>query len=974
MTNKWWKATFAALLVVLAALACPIAAHAEDPAPASLSTVYLGSTASVEASDQNDGATDQTPVATFDRARDLLANDGTIVLLSPLRPQGEVTYSLEGKGNAKVVPYRHEGGFAGSLLFISGDADVTLEHIIVDGGGESDTMDSTVNMEGGSLTLGDGAVLQNRSCNKGAFGIAIEAMNGSQITMLDGSAIRDNHGEDQKVAYGTVFIANDCVFDMKGGVIEENSASRGGAVAVVSSTMNMSGGTIQNNAVHRESSQGAAYGGAIYVSNYEEYTIAVGSQQPIKCGDSKFVMTGGTIQRNSADVYGGAICTLTNGNDGSTGTCYVDIQQGTITENSASTGGGAISVWDLGGKPTSNLSISGGEITNNSTAGNGGAVLVYGLDGEDQAVMTSGTISGNSADSAGGGIMLYTGTGARMAVSGGSVTDNVSTAGAGAFVGQGCTLTMTGGTIEGNNGTKDQSATKGDGVYVGGAFEVADGENGGPVVDQNNDVYLPSGHVIDVIGSFSGATADNPINITSEDCKIEPEDAATPGTKLVNYHEAAGGETAAQAADEDGIYVPSAKMLAKNPTLGIGKSEYTGQTNYMTYVTEDPTLTLEVLDMTAYTGGDSHDDDPFPTPRYRARMNAQLEALLGSQDITDLQLTNADGEQVALFEVADGVYVAPALDEQYVYTGLNPEGRGARSGAPDDADAGTYTVSLAADEKLEVGAVSSQPVEVSVVPGTLTVRYVNDAEDVASGRAEVTTPVISADQLAGSDASTFRAVLDGSAVLTTNNRPELGLVGTGNTAATAAPALLADDLLLADDGSSREPVMQKRAESYLEGQGISAARRSWDFQYLDLVNANDGNAWIASSTGADVYWPYPEGTDENTKFTLVHYSNLYREYGINGVDEIDDALAATELSTVAVENTPYGIKFHVDTNGYGPFALSWVSGTDGPKEPGTGTPSEGSLPTTGDASLSAAPVLLAGCAVAGLAALALRRR
>ena len=149
-------------------------------------------------------------------------------------------------------------------------------------------------------------------------------------------------------------------------------------------------------------------------------------------------------------------------------------------------------------------------------------------------------------------------------------------------------------------------------------------------------------------------------------------------------------------------------------------------------------------------------------------------------------------------------------------------------------------------------------------------------------------------------------------MLTTNNRPELGLVGTGNTAATAttaAPALLADDLLLAGDGSSRESVMRARAESYLEGQGISAARRSWDFQYLDLVNANDGNAWIASSTGADVYWPYPEGTDRSTQFTLVHYSDLYREYGINGVDDIEMALSNTRLSTVSVENTPYGIKF-----------------------------------------------------------------
>lgn len=977
-------ALLAIALLLCAALVAPQAAFAADEG--TLDTVYLGSTADVEASDDNDGATAQTPVATFDRARDLLASDGTIVLLSPLRPQGEVTYSLEGKGDAKVVPYRHEGGFAGSLLFISGDAEVTLEHIIVDGGGESDTMDSTVNMEGGSLTLGDGAVLQNRSCNKGAFGIAIEAMNGSHITMLDGSTIRDNHGEDHKVAYGTVFIANGCVFDMQDGVIEDNSASRGGAVAVVSSTMNMSGGTIQDNAVHRESSQGAAYGGAIYVSNYEEYTIAVGSQQPIKDGDSKFTMTGGTIQGNTAEVYGGAICTLTNGNDGSTGTCYVDIQQGTITGNSAGTGGGAISVWDLGGLPTSNLSISGGEITSNSTDGNGGAILVYGLDGEDQAVMTSGAISGNSADVAGGGIMLYTGTGARMAVTGGSITDNVSTAGAGAFVGRDCTLTMTGGSIEGNNGDEDQSATLGDGVYVGGAFEVADGENGGPVVDQNNDVYLPSGHVIDVVDAFTGATAANPINITSADLAVEPKDASTPGTKLVRYHDAAGGVDAAEQVDADGIYVPSAKMYERDATLVIGKSMHDDQLDYMTYVTEDPTLTLEVLDMTAYTGGDSYDNDPFPAPRYRVRMNAPLSSALGADGLDGLALTDAAGDEVELVEVADGVVMIPGVEEAYAFQGTAAQGRSARSGAADDAQAGLYEVALAAGESLEAKTDAGSDVAVEVDPGTLTVRYVNDADEVASGATELTTAVLAEGDLASSDNSTFRAVVDGSAAFTTNNRAELGLAGTDGTAGTAEPALLADELLLADDGSGREPAMQARAESYLEGQGVSTADRCWDFQYLDLVNAHDGNAWIASSTGADVYWPYPAGTDQNTEFTLVRYSDLYREYGINGVEAIDEALATTELSTVAVENTPYGIRFHVDTDGYGPFALSWVGDGGqspapdqtpaGPQAPSATVPGKETMPGTGDATLTVVGAVLAlgVAAIAGGSLIALRRR
>ena len=130
-----------ALVALLAAFALPARALATDSG--TLETVYLDPRTG---SDEASGGSANLAVKTFERANDLLETDGTIVLLSPLRPQGKVTYSLEGKGNAKVVPYRHESGFAGSLLFISSNADVTLEHIIIDGGGASDTMDSTVNM------------------------------------------------------------------------------------------------------------------------------------------------------------------------------------------------------------------------------------------------------------------------------------------------------------------------------------------------------------------------------------------------------------------------------------------------------------------------------------------------------------------------------------------------------------------------------------------------------------------------------------------------------------------------------------------------------------------------------------------------------------------------------------------------------------------------------------------------------------
>lgn len=110
-----------------------------------------------------------------------------------------------------------------------------------------------------------------------------------------------------------------------------------------------------------------------------------------------------------------------------------------------------------------------------------------------------------------------------MSITGGEVSNNTAIGGGGIFIGRDCVLTMTGGFIKGNNAETDQSVTHGDGVYVGGTFNVGDGVDGGPVVDENNDVYLPTGHVIDVISTFTGAIPDNPINITSEERDVEPE-------------------------------------------------------------------------------------------------------------------------------------------------------------------------------------------------------------------------------------------------------------------------------------------------------------------------------------------------------------------------------------------------------------------------------------------------------------------
>ena len=211
-------------------------------------------------------------------------------------------------------------------------------------------------------------------------------------------------------------------------------------------------------------------------------------------------------------------------------------------------------------------------------------------------------------------------------------------------------------------------------------------------------------------------------------------------------------------------------------------------------------------------------------------------------------------------------------------------------------------------------SVDGQPVTVEYEPDTIKIRYVTDAEEVATNEKSITIPAISqrgfetggADGLVGD----FFAVAPTGTTFTTNNRSELGIVGTTlGEDGSAEIALLSDTLLNRQNGSSFEDTAHDMAEEFLASQGIRVEGRHWAYRYLDLVNANDGNAWMASSKGMDIYWPYPEGTGPQTKFRLVNFSDMYREYSIDGVESLGSAMRTTELSNVEITNTEYGIRF-----------------------------------------------------------------
>ncbi len=188
--------------------------------------------------------------------------------------------------------------------------------------------------------------------------------------------------------------------------------------------------------------------------------------------------------------------------------------------------------------------------------------------------------------------------------------------------------------------------------------------------------------------------------------------------------------------------------------------------------------------------------------------------------------------------------------------------------------------------------------------GILTVRAVNNEQDeaVTEIQESVTTPT------------------SGSAVAV---EPEGGTTYTLNNTDVqlpddAVPSLLFDDIIENEGSTARTDALKAKADDVI---GNESENRQYEIKYLDLVDANNGNAWITSSKGIDIYWAYPAGTSSSTEFTLLHFEGLHRDGANSGYDVSDINSVVPE--EVTIEKTANGIKFHVEPGSFSPFALVW---------------------------------------------------
>ena len=116
------------------------------------------------------------------------------------------------------------------------------------------------------------------------------------------------------------------------------------------------------------------------------------------------------------------------------------------------------------------------------------------------------------------------------------------------------------------------------------------------------------------------------------------------------------------------------------------------------------------------------------------------------------------------------------------------------------------------------------------------------------------------------------------------------------------------------------------------------------FYYLDLVDTDNGNTVVTTKNElVTLFFPYPEGTDADTAFHIVHYVNQDRDESAK--DEIADVNEGSEKFAIEVyseenqnlETTDQGIKITV--NSFSPFGLFWEedSGSSGGHTGGGGS-------------------------------------
>ena len=437
--------------------------------------------------------------------------DTTNCALINIVPTEKLNLKISGYNNTvKTINAQQKG----RVMFIYGEANVTLENI----------------------TLTGGKVNNN-------FGAGVVVSYFGELTMKTGTTISNCKAETSNNSYGGGVYVYGGTFDMFDGTISNCTASYGGGVSVEEGTFTMYGGSIENCTSNVEESGGGGIylasgtvtmsgnakisecnadntlsdkfccGGGVYVADgiftlSEEASID--DCNALSTSDSRYgggvYLAGGTF-----DMTGGSIknCDVAGFNDYGGGVYQnagsFTMSGGTISNCTAEQGGG---VYKKGGSfQMQGGTIGGGDETLGCTADLGGGVY---LGDSGSSSISSGIINNCSAKQGGG--VYYNGSSMfAFNMFGGEISNCTADLGGGVYVDKG--------KFEMSGSAKIDACTakeQGGGVYQNsGIFTIAVKTNGTNNVIISNNTAKSGGGVYVAGGNFnmsSGEIKDNKLN------------------------------------------------------------------------------------------------------------------------------------------------------------------------------------------------------------------------------------------------------------------------------------------------------------------------------------------------------------------------------------------------------------------------------------------------------------------------------
>lgn len=206
-------------------------------------------------------------------------------------------------------------------------------------------------------------------------------------------------------------------------------------------------------------------------------------------------------------------------------------------------------------------------------------------------------------------------------------------------------------------------------------------------------------------------------------------------------------------------------------------------------------------------------------------------------------------------------------------------------------------------------------------PATLTVRY------VAGTQNEVVTHSYADIVTASKEDNPSQDALENAYVIRSNSENASVndfMVNNSNVQVNAADVSLLFDNIVASESTHYLDSLKTKAIEAAQASGVKFDDVKYQAKYLDLVDATNGNAWVTTDENVTVYWPFPEGTNKDTKFYVAHFEGLDRD---ESLDSMQNSLEGTTPSIMKnVRTDKYGIYF--ETNSFSPYVLLW----DGAKE------------------------------------------